>query len=170
MDYYGDSNKRIPSKIKDGFPDAARFIDACWTLLPPGPQTPRDRTVNFWIYPCRQAPDVSRVFAVLNEIIDQVPGAIIYVEEACRKFVNRMPKVNPNRPFADEVLMKIWPVETKRRVILRELEKACDQALNPSFGFDDDLADFGGAGSGSGPANGISAAVQAAVGSRGGNS
>lgn len=168
FDFDADS-KQLDPKLQENFPEATRLIETCWTLQEKGGEDiSRDTTVHFWIYPCQRAPDVSRAFAVLNEIVDQVPGAIIYVEEACRKIAAKLQ--NPgkvDRPFSDYVVQKAWVHQNRRRVILRELEKACEQAINPSFSFDDDLAEFGGSGSGSGPANSISAMMHSAKGGQG---
>jgi len=167
-DYYGTSQKRVSDKVKRTYPAAARLIETCWELQEEGANAPREETLNFWIYPTQKYPDISRAYAMLNQIIDQVPGAIIYVEEACRKFVRKFPTVNPNRPFSDEMIQLCWPSDNKRRIILRELEKACEQALNPSFSFDDKKGG-GGGGGGGGPQQSISAVASMGGKSSGGN-
>ncbi len=167
MSIFDTHDKPLDAKVRKTYPDAARFIETCWSLKQPGPQVSRDETVNFWIYPCRKAPDVSRAYAVLREIVDQVPGSIIYIEEACRKFTKKMNNVKLMRPFCDVLIQRIWSEDAKRRVILRELERACEQAINPTFGFGDDAAFGGGGGGGGGPSNAISNVVHAGRGSGG---
>lgn len=169
-DYYGGREKRVDDKIREAYPYAARMIETCWTLYPDEVSSmPREKRMSFWILPTTKYPEVSRAYSMLNEVIDTVPGSIIYVEEACRKFVHKIPGANINRPFSDFMIIRLWPGEGRRRLILRELEKACEQASNPTFNFKPkNTGGSVGGGGGGGPQQAISAVVH--QGGKGGNS